>query len=68
MCTGDTTLEKARTVDGKLVRGVDGWGVTHECRDYDSIFNFAEAYRTRNISGIDWYPALRLWEIPLYEA
>ncbi len=53
MCHGDTTLEKAKTVDGKLMRAVDGWGVTHECRDYDTIYAYAAAHRSRNITGID---------------
>lgn len=54
MCNGDPTLEKARTGDdGKPARGVDGWGVGHECRNFDAIFEFAAERRTRNISGID---------------
>ncbi|OAA57989.1 hypothetical protein SPI_06874 [Niveomyces insectorum RCEF 264] len=53
MCNADTTLEMARTVDGKRVRGVDGWGVAHECRDIDAIKTFATAHRTNNLTGID---------------
>lgn len=53
MCHGDTTLEKARTVNGKLVRGVDGWGVEHECRNYEAISAYAAAHRTNNLTGID---------------
>ena len=53
MCSGDTTLEKARTVDGKIVRGVDGWGVEHECRDYDAIYAYGAEHRTNNLTGID---------------
>lgn len=52
MCNGDTTLEKVREVNGRLVRGVDGWGVEHECRDYDAIYTYAEAHRSHNITGI----------------
>ncbi|KAK3385301.1 hypothetical protein B0H63DRAFT_181422 [Podospora didyma] len=53
-CSGDTTLEKARTGDdGKPVRGVDGWGVGHECRHYDTIYALTAAHRSRNITGID---------------
>jgi hypothetical protein len=40
MCAGDTTLEKVITVDGKIIKGVDGWGVTHQCRDWKSIYDF----------------------------
>jgi len=54
MCNGDTTLEKARTGDdGKLVRGVDGWGVEHVCRNFDAMYTFAAEHRSRNITGID---------------
>ncbi|KAK3353842.1 hypothetical protein B0T25DRAFT_569028 [Lasiosphaeria hispida] len=53
MCCGDTTLEKARTVDDKIVRGVDGWDVEHQCRDYDAIYAYGAAYRTNNLTGID---------------
>lgn len=53
MCCGDTTLEKARTVGGELARGVDGWGVGHECRDYDAIYRYAAEHRSNNATGID---------------
>jgi len=53
MCSGDTTLEKARTVDGKVARGVDGWDVEHQCRDYDAIYAYAAAHRSNNLTGID---------------
>jgi hypothetical protein len=53
MCCGDTTLEKARNVDGKAVRGVDGWGVEHQCRDFSAIVAYGEAHRTNNDTGID---------------
>ncbi len=55
LCHGDTTLEKAR-VDaerGTLVRGVDGWGVQHECRDTQAIDAFARAHRSRNDTGLE---------------
>ncbi len=53
MCNADTTVEKAKTVGGKIVRGVDGWGVAHECRSYDAIFEYAAAHRSQNLTGID---------------
>ncbi|KAK0706208.1 hypothetical protein B0T26DRAFT_788870 [Lasiosphaeria miniovina] len=53
VCCGDTTLEKSRTVDGKIVQGVDGWGVEHQCRDFKAIFAYGEAHRTNNDTGID---------------
>ena len=41
MCAGDLALEKAVMIDGKLDRSVDGWGVTHECRDWSSMYDIA---------------------------
>ncbi|KAF2094557.1 hypothetical protein NA57DRAFT_18701, partial [Rhizodiscina lignyota] len=41
MCCGDTSLEWV--ANGH--HGVDGWGVTHECRDYKAIFDWAEEKR-----------------------
>ena len=37
MCAGDMTLEKMRTPN-KIQ--VDGWGVTHQCRDWDAMYDF----------------------------
>ncbi|KAK0648123.1 hypothetical protein B0T16DRAFT_407752 [Cercophora newfieldiana] len=54
MCAGDTALEKARTMDGgRVVRGVDGWGVEHQCRDWDAIFQWAQEHRSGDLEGID---------------
>lgn len=45
MCSGDTTLEWPRVEhDGSRV-GADGWGVTHECVDYDRMFMWTEERR-----------------------
>jgi len=52
MCSGDTTLEKAIVEDGKVIADVDGWGVQHECRNYDYIFAWAEENRSNNLTGI----------------
>ncbi|KAF3902728.1 hypothetical protein AA313_de0202613 [Arthrobotrys entomopaga] len=41
MCAADTALEPWKEEEG----GVDGWGTTHMCRDYDELFRWAEAYR-----------------------
>ncbi|KAK6544808.1 hypothetical protein TWF694_001490 [Orbilia ellipsospora] len=41
MCSADTALEPWKAEEG----GVDGWGTTHMCRDYDELFKWAEAYR-----------------------
>ncbi|KAF2399358.1 hypothetical protein EJ06DRAFT_478226 [Trichodelitschia bisporula] len=52
MCSGDTALEKAMVVDGERRREVLGWGVEHECRDYEAIFKFARERRSRDSFGI----------------
>ncbi|OBT61551.1 hypothetical protein VE03_08911 [Pseudogymnoascus sp. 23342-1-I1] len=49
MCAGDTTLETAVVnADGHLGRSFDGWGDVHECRSYQTIFDFAEAHRVKD--------------------
>ncbi|KIH89330.1 hypothetical protein SPBR_07610 [Sporothrix brasiliensis 5110] len=58
LCHGDTTLEGARRVrtatgHETTVRGVDGWGVVHACRDRERIYAFADAHRSRNDTGIE---------------
>lgn len=37
MCAGDTTLEWPKEGSKGVV---DGWGVTHQCRDWDDIVEF----------------------------
>ncbi|KAK5724625.1 hypothetical protein LTR15_004671 [Elasticomyces elasticus] len=40
MCAGDMTIEWPRTeMDGSRF-AVDGWGVTHECKDWSAIMEF----------------------------
>jgi hypothetical protein len=54
MCSGDTTLEKAVVGDdGNVERIIEGWGVEHQCRDYDAIYAFAAANHAHNETGID---------------
>ncbi|ELR10150.1 hypothetical protein VC83_00726 [Pseudogymnoascus destructans] len=48
MCTGDTTLETALVNADDVISGFDGWGVLHECRSYEAIFDFAEAHRMKD--------------------
>lgn len=52
MCAGDSTLEKAMVVDGRVVRGVNGWNVTHQCRDWESLYDFASRHRSGEEGGI----------------
>lgn len=41
MCSADTTLEKAIVTDsGQIVKVVDGWDVTHQCRDWESLTRY----------------------------
>lgn len=57
MCSGDTSLEEAIVVPGLQsgglpTRNVDGWGVTHLCRNWEALWEFATNHRYRNSSGI----------------
>ncbi len=52
MCAGDTALEKAIVFEGVRKPGVDGWGVTHQCRHWDLIRDFAFRNRVNDKSGI----------------
>lgn len=52
MCAGDTALEKAVVdADGVVKPAVDGWGVVHECRSWDAIFDFATLHRVTDKEG-----------------
>ena len=52
MCAGDLTLESARVEkDGSRIQ-VDGWGIAHQCRDWNAIKTFAIEHRASNRSGI----------------
>jgi hypothetical protein len=45
LCYGDSTLEpthKQRAHDGRVVDAVTGFGVTHTCRDWTQIWEYAE--------------------------
>lgn len=48
MCAGDMTLEPAM----EAVE-LDGWGVTHHCRNFDAIREFAEAHSLGSEQIID---------------
>ena len=57
MCAADTSLEPTHIVPGSEVdgvpsRSVGGWGVTHLCRKYKDVWEFAKDHRYRNDSGI----------------
>ena len=45
LCASDITLEPAfsrRNVDGRLTQAAYGSGVTHQCRDWVQVRNYAE--------------------------
>ncbi|KAG4437242.1 hypothetical protein IFR05_007258 [Cadophora sp. M221] len=54
MCAGDMTLEPAFELTGKDsgVKVVNGWNVEHQCRNYQTMYDFAEENRYQNTSGI----------------
>lgn len=45
MCSADTALEHRRADGGETE--VDGWGVTHQCRDWDAIWRWARDNRPK---------------------
>jgi Mycotoxin biosynthesis protein UstYa len=52
MCAADTTLEKSLVEDGEVRPDVDGWGVQHECRDWDAIHRWSVENRIDNATLI----------------
>ncbi|KAK3321284.1 hypothetical protein B0T19DRAFT_263126 [Cercophora scortea] len=53
MCAADVTYEKLQTkADGTLLDGVDGWGTTHMCRDYQAVKEWATTHRSSDSEGI----------------
>ncbi|PYH93998.1 hypothetical protein BO71DRAFT_399247 [Aspergillus ellipticus CBS 707.79] len=52
MCAADTTPEKARVVNGTVQQDTDGWGVVHQCRDWDEVYEFAKTNRAFESEGI----------------
>jgi hypothetical protein len=58
MCAGDMTLEKAKVnANGERIRDVNGWGVEHECKDWDAIMRWSEKHRSDDSHVIvpDWF-------------
>jgi hypothetical protein len=55
-CSADTTLEEPLDAPSTSpdLAGLDGWGVTHTCRDYSAVYEWAKAHRAGNQAGIDW--------------
>ena len=40
MCSGDMTLESSAVEDDGSRITVDGWGVSHQCKNWDSIWEY----------------------------
>ncbi len=57
MCAADGTLETVHTNGNSkgetMLAGVEGWGMTHTCRDYKQVFDWAEEHRFNDELGID---------------
>lgn len=45
MCNGDTTFEFVTEV------GINGMGVTHQCRDFEKLFSWAYEHRSDKVHG-----------------
>ena len=53
MCSADLTVEHYGELEnGKLSLGVDGWHISHMCKNWDQIKQFATVYRTSDKPGI----------------
>ncbi|KAJ8062727.1 hypothetical protein OCU04_007991 [Sclerotinia nivalis] len=54
MCSADMTIEWAMEMpDGKAPFTVDGWGITHTCRNWDDVLKWMAEHRSPvNSSGI----------------
>lgn len=54
MCSADMTIEWAMEMpDGKPPLTVDGWGITHMCRDWKHVLKWMGEHRSPvNSSGI----------------
>ncbi|TVY84304.1 Oxidase ustYa [Lachnellula suecica] len=50
MCAGDMTLEPAYKLGD--AKGVNGWNVEHQCKDYEAMKEVARAHRYLNNTGI----------------
>ena len=52
MCAGDTTLETLRVSEGDTKLSVNGWGIEHRCRSYQTIYEWTEKHRASSAGGI----------------
>lgn len=53
MCAGDMSMEWPRTEsDGRKI-AVDGWGIVHECKNWDHIMKYMDKAHFNNSMRID---------------
>ena len=53
MYSADLTLEHYGELEnGKLGFAVDGWHISHNCKNWDQIVQFATAHRSKDEPGI----------------
>jgi len=45
MCAGDLSLENGTLVNGSIIPHVGGWGAQHQCRDWQTVFDFTASHR-----------------------
>lgn len=46
LCASDTSLEPFKSpFEGMRGNGVDGFGSTHQCRNFDDLYNWTESMR-----------------------
>jgi hypothetical protein len=52
MCASDTTLETLRQNGDRVLASVNGWGTTHECKNFEQVRTWTTAHRATNEGGI----------------
>jgi len=51
-CAADSTLDSTTPRPGvPSQRATNGWGASHLCKDYDSLFRWAEKHRFSDLRG-----------------
>ena len=45
MCAGDTTIEDSVVLPGRGDSTVEGWGITHQCKNWDALVDWTLKHR-----------------------